>query len=517
LQSLFYFLGKLRKAISCLKKILQENIMTLIKDLQGILGKDAVADDEGTVKRYSMDQSFVQPRRPDAVAFAKSVEDVQEVVKYGNRTSTPITPYSSGLNMHGATVPAYGGIVLDMSGMDRIIEINEKDMFVIIEPGVTYEKLQDALEKTSFRIMVPFGVPPGRSVLTSYLERDVMMAAASFEYGNFLIHDMELILPDGELLRTGCWNLGGRPGGLYGPGLNMLYRLWTGAQGTLGVFTKMIISAQHLSSARRFFFIPFGSAEEIPGALKPIQRKEIGWECFGLNRFNLASILNDEWKVPDEFPSPVQSSATFEQLKNSLPPWTAVIGVTGFPHLPEEWVEIQEEALRKLCHQIGLSVDTTLPGFPGIEEVFLRESLRPWGVLKKFNYKGSVHDLSFKSPLKKMPGLEATVVEMAQKSGYPSEDIGGYFVVLERGRGVHCEFDFHCKPDGSDERESVKELWHSAGKALLDKGALFDRPYGDWADMVYSRAPQYLSKIKQLKAEMDPKGILNPGKLWHRA
>jgi hypothetical protein len=209
----------------------------------------------------------------------------------------------------------------------------------------------------------------------------------------------------------------------------------------------------------------------------------------------------------------MQPSVKFEHLQKSLPPWTVVIGLSGLPHFPEEWIKIQEDSLRELCHKLGLNVDTSLPDFPGLEEIFLNESLRPWGVLKKFNYKGSVQDLSFKIPLKKMPELETEVIKQAQKSEYPPEDIGGYFVLIERGRGVHYEFDFHCNPEESDERGRVKDLWQRASKILLDKGALFDRPYGYWAEIVYSRAPQYLSKLKQLKAEMDPKGILNPGKL----
>ncbi len=231
-----------------------------------------------------------------------TVEEIQQIVRLANKTKTPLTPYSSGLNLHGAALPLRGGMVLDLTRMKQI-EINEEDWFVIIEPGVTYAELQDALNAKGLRLMVPFGVPPQRSVLTSYLERDTMLAAAHIEYGNFLIHDTELILPDGELFRTGCWNLGGRPGGFYGPGFNTLYRLWTGAQGTLGIFTKMIISAQHLSNKRKFFFIPFASSEKIPEFIKIIQRKEIGWECFGLNRFNMAAILNDEWAVPREVSS----------------------------------------------------------------------------------------------------------------------------------------------------------------------------------------------------------------------
>lgn len=487
--------------------------MQLKKQLVDIVGPENVLDDQASLAPYSKDQSFVAPQMPDAVVKVRDVKQIREIIRLANKTDTPVIPFSSGLNLHGAALPSYGGMVLDLSGMDRILEINTKDMFVTIEPGVTYEVLQGALQEKSLRIMVPFGVPPGRSVLTSYLERDVVLAAASFEYGNTLILDTEIILPDGDLLRTGCWNLGGRPGGFYGPGLNMLYRLWTGAQGTLGIFTKMIVSAQHLSSARRFFFIPFQGIEEIPAALKPIQRKEIGWECFGLNRFNLAAVLNDDWIVPPAFPASEKPSENFEGLKNKLPPWTVAIGISGLPLFPEDWLEIQEDALRKLCSAIGVGVDTALPSFPGLQEVFLKESLRPWGILKKFNFKGSVHDLSFKSPLKRMPEMAAVVVAAAQQHGYPTEEMGGYFAVLERGRAVHCEFDFHCCKDDAENRDKVKSLWLSASQALIDNGALFDRPYGAWADMIYARAPQYTLKLKHIKAEMDPRGILNPGKL----
>jgi len=83
--------------------------MSRIHDLADILGSDCVFDDEETLHRYSSDQSFVQPRIPEAVAFAGSAEQVQKVIRYANRTATPLVPYSSGLNLHGATIPREGG------------------------------------------------------------------------------------------------------------------------------------------------------------------------------------------------------------------------------------------------------------------------------------------------------------------------------------------------------------------------------------------------------------------------
>ena len=481
--------------------------------LKKILGENLVLSDDQICETYSRDQSFVSGKKPDAVVFAESAEQVQEVLRYANKTKTPVVPRSSGLNLHGAAVPAYGGIVLDLSKMDRIIEINEKDLYVIVEPGVTFKKLQNTLIEKSLRIMVPFGIPPERSVLTSYLERDIVMTSASTEYGNFLTHDTELILPDGELFRTGCWNLGGRPGGLYGPGLNTIHRLWTGAQGTLGVFTKMVISIHHLSPVRNFFFIPFENINDIPEPIKKIQRKELGWECFGLNRFNLAAILNDDWQTPETFPAKAVPSSNFEKLKASLPPWTVIIGISGLPHLPEEWIKIQEEVLFGICGKEGLKVGKSLPGFPDIENVFLKESLKPFSILKKFNYKGAIHDLSFKTQLNKIPEMERTLISSTRYNGSTTDDIGGYFSVIERGRSVHCEFDLHATHGPSEQKEKVKTLWETAGRDLLDAGALFDQPYGYWAEIVYARAPQYHKKLKQLKSEMDPQGILNPGRL----
>jgi FAD/FMN-containing dehydrogenase len=486
--------------------------MSVKPQLEQIVGSPHVIDDPAILDGYAADQSLVKGKRPDIVVRPHTVEEIQQIVRLANKTKIPLTPYSSGLNLHGAALPSRGGMVLDLTRMKQI-EINEDDWLVIIEPGVTYAELQDALNAKGLRLMVPFGVPPQRSVLTSYLERDTMLAAAHIEYGNFLIHDTELILPDGEFFRTGCWNLSGRPGGFYGPGFNTLYRLWTGAQGTLGIFTKMIISAQHLSNKRKFLFIPFQSSEKIPEFIKIIQRKEIGWECFGLNRFNLAAILNDEWAVPGKFPASKKQSSAFARLQESLPAWTVIIGLSGSPYYPEERIDYEEEALKNLCREMNIVIDSNIKGFQNIEDIFLRESLRPWSVLKKFNYKGAVQDLSFKVPLKKLHEIEKTVCEAAQGGGYPFQDIGGYFVVVERGRGIHCEFDLHDDPGSAADKERLRSVWLSASKTLMDRSALFDRPYGAWAEMAYSRMPQYALKLKQIKNEMDPKGILNPGKL----
>ena len=84
---------------------------------------------------------------------------------------------------------------------------------------------------------------------------------------------------------------------------------------------------------------------------------------------------------------------------------------------------------------------------------------------------------------------------------------------MERGRAVHCEFDLHCDPKDRNEAGMVKNLWLKASEALMNQGAFFDRPYGAWAEMVFRRSGNHTVKFKEIKREMDPRGILNPGKL----
>lgn len=483
------------------------------KQLAAIFGSERVLDDVNVLEQYARDQSFAPRRMPDFVVFAEKVEEVTHLVKLANETLTPLIPYSSGLNFNGAALPDHGGVILNLTRMNKILQVDEENWSAMVEPGVTFEQLQAALMKKGFRMMIPFGAAPKRSVLTSLLERDPVMAAPSFEYGNFLIMDTELVLPDGELFKTGIWCAGGKPGGPMGPVRNVIFRLWTGAQGTLGIMTKMGVQINPFIRQRKMFFLSFNELSDALEPLKRIQRREIGMECFLLNRFNLAALLSEEWGVPDSFPAVPRPSESFENLKSILPPWILALCINGAPRHPEEKIAYEVKALREVCRGLNLELTESLPRVRGLERVLLNEILHPWGILKKFNYRGSVHALTFKSSLKDIAGLEAVLKETCSARGYSTSAVGGYILPLERGRAVHAEFDLHCDLSDGPETDRVKRLWLTASEKLINRGAYFDRPYGPWADMVYQRAGNYTSKLREIKRALDPQGILNPGKL----
>ena len=478
-------------------------------DIEAIVGKGNVLDDEATIAAFSKDQSTVEARRPDMVAYVASVEQIQKIVRLANQTLTPVIPYSSGLNLHGACIPDQGGIIINMTRMNKILALDDKNWHVMIEPGVTYEQLQNELAPRGYRIMTPFGVPPRRSVLTSYLERDPVMAAASFEHGNFLIMDTELVLPNGELFKTGNWTSGGDPGSPAGPIRNSLFRMWTGAQGTLGIMTKMIVQVEPIPE-RKMFFIPLSSVEAAKAPLKQIQYREIGTECMLINNFNLAAMFNDEWSVPVAFPASAADAGNFNALRKVLPPYMLIISITGLPRRPDEKIAYEEEALRTVCDEMNVELLETIPNIPGAEKLLKAEMLRPFSILKKFNFKGQTLNLTFKCPLNKIDELFGIASKTACSSGYNCKEIGVYILPLERGRALHCEIDLHATPQDA---QTLKACWLKAAEELMNNGAYFDRPYGPWAPMVYARAAGYSAMLQKLKKETDPNNIMNPGKL----
>lgn len=483
--------------------------MNLSNDLEKILGKDNVITDQNVLEIYGRDQSFVEPRRPDAVARVSDVEQIQEVLRYANRTLVPVIPFSSGLNLHGGTIPHQGGVILDMSGMDRILMVDTDNWSAVIEPGVTAQKLQEELFRHNLRAMLPLGIPSQRSALTSYIERDPAVAAASFEYGNEFIMDTELVLPSGELFRTGLWSAGGKPGSPLGPVRAMINRLWTGAQGTLGVITKINLKVEYMPKLRRIWMFQFDSFPEIIEPIKRIQHREIGWECFVINSFNAAALLCPNWNIPDRLPTQACEASRFIEIRDSMPPWILVVCLSGGPRIPEEKIEYEEESLKEIAAQARI----IRYEHGDLEHLLLDAMVKPWLMMKKFCYRGEVHDVSFKTTLKRVPEFQRILLEVLNRYSYPLQDVGVYILVIERGRAVHCELDIHGGVFGENSMQEIKNLWLELSRRLIDEGAFFDRPYGPWAEMVYSRAGVYTEKLKQIKKELDPNNIMNPGKL----
>jgi len=474
--------------------------VALKDDLARIVGSDYVSDDPQTLEKYSKDYSFVQPRSPSCVAYPKNTEEVQGVVKYAHKHLIPVIPRSSGISFYGAGIPSQGGIMLDLTRMNNILEVDEKDIKVKVEPGVTWVQVQEELEKHGMMVCIPMLPHPLKSVLTSAMEREPILIPKS-EYNETFLTG-EIVLGNGELFYLGTAISKAMRAGSPDAFIPST-RLFLGSQGTLGIVTWANLKAAYIPSLDKIYFIAFERIEDIIEPVYRIQRLMLGSECLALNSFNLAAITAEK------------GIEELQGLRETLPPFILILCLSGFHRLPEGRVAYEEEALMKIASELHFKPLPTVSGIPGLGKDLLKMLRKPWTKDEywKLRYKGSCHDVFFHTTLNRVPEFTKSICGVASKYGYPSKDIGFYLQPIERGRIAYCQYGFHCDPHDHKEVARIRDLYLEVSELVLTMGGLFTTPYGAWADMVYSRAATYTSVMKIVKNALDPQNIMNPGKL----
>ncbi|MCK5256997.1 MAG: FAD-binding oxidoreductase, partial [Deltaproteobacteria bacterium] len=188
------------------------------------------------------------------------------------------------------------------------------------------------------------------------------------EYGEPVL-TMEVVLPNGEIFRTGSASVGPPDEiqtdlvGPSGPGLDW-FRLFQGTQGTFCVVTWVNMKAPPLPKKEKVFFIPFQKIEGITKPLYAILRRMLGAECFLLNRFNLACILAKK------------GFGDFKTLNKGLAPFNLVLCLSGGKVLPKEKIDYQEADLREIVRRYKLKLKPDLPGAGGKKGIALLNLLR---------------------------------------------------------------------------------------------------------------------------------------------
>ena len=477
--------------------------------LAEIVGSDNFFDAPEALESYARDFSLTPPAAPDYAVKPKDAQEVQKIIKLANESSLPVVPTSSQVHFHGATIAKKGGIILDLSRMNRIFEVDEPNRRVRMEAGVTWEKIISHLEKRGFRIMTPLLPHPLRSAVTDCLEREVITNTV-YDYGEPL-QSMEVVWPTGEIFRTGSASVTGYPdspskgANPSGPGIDF-YRFLQGAQGTMGVVTWANIKIEHLTKMDRIFLAPVQDLGYAIEFLYKILRLRIGQECLLLNNINLAAIMAEDW------------DKDFPKLRKSLPPWTLILVISGHQRHPEGKIRYEEKALKDVIKndfpKLALAED--LPKLPGSGKKLLAMLRKPWPkevTYWKNRYKGGCQSIFFITRPAIVPKFIGAMEKVAAKHGYPVSDIGGYLQPIEHNRACQLDFHFLYDPTNAAEKEKVRDLYHDAARALFDEGALFTRPYGDLAPMVYERAAGYAMALKRVKKVFDPNNIMNPGNL----
>jgi hypothetical protein len=483
----------------------------ILKELKKVAGEERVITDPAVLEGYSKDKSFVSPKMPDCVVRVKNNAEVQSVVKIANQYLIPVVPRSSQCSFYGCGIPEEGGIIIDLSGMKGILRTDQRNRWVLIEPGVTFGQLQEEMKKIGFQALNPFLPHKDKSVISSVLEKDpVAIPKIHFDEP---VRTMQVILPTGDLLRTGAMGLALQDPvktpeeswsdltATGGPGLDW-WRLLTGAEGTFGIITLMNVKIAHLPKAEQVYFIPFHKLSELVDPYYTIQRREIGNESLVLNQHNLASIFAGD---PDEI----------KRLKKLLPPFAVIVNLTGGQYFPEEKIGYEKEALEEVTSRFLIEASNSLQGVAEADLKMKTMLKIPWPneVYWKDQYKGSSADILFLATLDQTDEFTSVLYRVAGEHDYPHADIGISIQPKQRARICHVEYTIPYNPQDEEEKERVKTFYLAASEALIAQGAFFHRPYGPWAEMVLSRTGYVSTVFKKMKEIIDPNRVLNPGKL----
>lgn len=231
--------------------------MSVKEDLAGVLGAENVSDDAGILERYSTDYSLTPPGMAGYVVYPKNKEQVQGVVKLCNQYALPLIPCSSRVHFRGCTIPKQGGVIMDMKKMNKILNINDRNRYVMIEPGVTWSQVQNTLADRKLMVCPTLLPHPEQSVITTFLEREPLVISL-FEYNEPLM-SMEVVWPDGSIFRTGSASAPNFPKTFVegtnpmGPGTLDYFRMLQGAQGTMGIVTWALVKTEYLSPQSKPF------------------------------------------------------------------------------------------------------------------------------------------------------------------------------------------------------------------------------------------------------------------------
>jgi glycolate oxidase len=472
---------------------------TLQRRFGDVLGDASrVVAEADALSAYAADMTECAPGQPDLVVKPTSVEEVQEIVRVAAADGVPLTPAVARTNVGGLAIPARGGVVVDLSEMNRVVELDRDHMIAVIEPGVTFAQMKELLDREAPELTLSYPLSPiYASVLANFLLDGLGNLSVRHGANGEQIGGVEAVLPDGTLLRTGTaavsdfW-LSRAPL----PDLTGLFLNW---QGTSGIVTKLAVQLWPRPALTRRLFIATGDMAASFAVVRELARADvcrdlggISWPAgkmlFGVERPLRRAPGDPEFFVyadlggEDEDELRWRESRVHAALARASAGGLRVVG------------KLSIEDLIEVAPSFGRFAD-----FPMTLDFLLDH---PGGGLTWVGTYG---------PTARWEEGATRCAELMVQRGYPPLIVsrpmkGGRFGVL---RMVEC-FDRSSPEAVADVGALNRELLENC----LELGFVpYKVPAWAWEQMSGRMDPGYASLLARVKAMLDPTGIMNPGRL----
>jgi len=417
---------------------------------------------------------------PLAVAQPSNTDEVSKIVNLAFNQGVPIIPRGAGTGMTGGSVPLKDSIVLSLEAMNRIVEIDERNLIAVTEPGVINSYLQKALEQRGL-----FYPPDPASMDFCTLGGNVAENAGgprAIKYGvtRDYVLGLEVVLPDGKALTTGVKTYKGVVG-------YDLTRLMVGSEGTLAVITKIFLKVLPLPEEIITFLVMFPEIEDAAKAVSKIIGSKI------IPR-TLEFMDNESIQAVESYKSvglPTDAGAVL------------LIEVDGSLSSVAEYAE----KIASICYSLGAKVKAAEDDFARQKLWEARRAISP--ALYRISPTKINEDIVV--PRSKIPDMLRILRDISQKHNLKIINFG------HAGDG-NIHVNIMTDKRNQDEYQRAKEVVKDIFEAALNLGGTISGEHG--VGLTKARyigmelSPEGIRLMKAIKRVFDPKGIMNPGKIF---
>jgi len=465
-------------------QVKDKKILSFIEEFKRIVGDDHVLYDAESLDKYAHDETEDLYYLPELVMRPRTPEEISGILKICNKHRIPVTPRGGGTGLSGGALPHRGGIVLSTERLNSIIQIDERNLQVITEPGVITEVLQDAVKGKGL-----FYPPDPSSRGSCFIGGNVAENSGgpkAVKYGvvKDYVLNLEVVLPTGEIIWTGANVLKNATG-------YNLTQLLVGSEGTLGIVTKIVLKLIPLPKYDLLMLVPFSSAENACAAVSAIFRA--GFTPSGLEFMERDALL---WVT--RF---TESSITIDDHVQAH----LLIEVDGNHQelLMQEIEAIAELMSQFECGDILFADDA-------------QQKAELWKLRRRVGEAVKAHSIYKEEdtvvPRAELPALLKGVKEIGNRYGFHSvcyghAGDGNLHVNIIKGELTDEEWNGSLK-DGIRE---IFELAKSLGGTISGEHGV-GLVQKEYMSVIFDDAQMRL--MKEIKTVFDPNGILNAGKIF---
>tara|TARA_X000000950_G_scaffold283760_1_gene385329 strand:+ start:173 stop:1579 length:1407 start_codon:yes stop_codon:yes gene_type:complete len=258
-----------------------------------LLGEESVLTDSESLSHYGHDETENLNFPPEILLKPRSVEHVSKIMKLANQYNIPVTPIGARTGLSGGSLSIHGGIGISMEKFNKILEIDEDNLQVHVQPGVITQLLQEEVAKKGL-YYAPDPASRGSCFIGGNIaENSGGPRAVKYGVTKDFVLNLELVLPNGEIINTGANTLKNSTG-------YNITQLLVGSEGTLGIVTKATLKLIPLPKFNKLILVPFSSAVDacsavasifkagvIPSALEFMDRKAVDFTVKYIEEANL--------------------------------------------------------------------------------------------------------------------------------------------------------------------------------------------------------------------------------------